>query len=60
MQGDGNCENRLLSIREALERTAPLAWRETEVFAVNVDDWEHINVKQSRYRPGVAQRIPGS
>jgi len=44
MQGDGNWENRLLLIRVDLERTEPMAWRATEVFVVNADDWGHTEV----------------
>jgi hypothetical protein len=44
MQGDGNLENKLLRICEALERTEPMVWRATEGFAVNADDWRHVEI----------------
>jgi hypothetical protein len=44
IQGNGNWENRLLRIREALERTEPMAWRAAEMIAVNDDEWGHIEI----------------
>jgi hypothetical protein len=38
MRGNGNWENRLLRIREGLEK------KQTEWIAVNAEDWEDIEI----------------